>query len=103
DLGFVFGMKLRTVYPRISPEGWKPAYIPELRPGDSKPQYEPDGIVWNFENYKPGPPLNFTYYLVGFPKSAADCDSWTRRVLGKTPTKADVLELREIVAAFFGV
>ena len=46
---------------------------------------------------------NFTYYLVGFPETAADCEPWVRQVLGKTPTKADVLELREITAAFFGV
>jgi len=103
DLGFVLGLKLGTVYPRISPEGWKPAYIPELPPGKPKPEYEPDGIAWQFENYKPGPPLRFTYYLVGFPEAVADCDPWVRRVLGKTPKKADVLELREIVAAFFGV
>ena len=103
DLGFVFGMKLGTVYPRISPEGFKTTYIPEIPSGDPKPQYEPDGIIWKFENYKPGPPLSFTYYLLGFPETASDCDSWVRRVLGKTPTKADVLELREIVAAFLGV
>jgi hypothetical protein len=103
DLGFVFGMKLGAVYARISPEGWKPAYIPEIAPGEPRPQYEPDGIVWKFENYKPGPSLNFTYYLLGFPETAADCDPWVRRVLGKTPTKVDMLELREIVAAFFGV
>ena len=31
--GFVGGMKLGAVYPRISPAGWKTAYIPELPPG----------------------------------------------------------------------
>ena len=103
DLGFVFGMKLGTVYPRISPEGWKPAYVPDIAPGEQKPSREADGIEWEFENYKPGTPLNFAYYLVGFPQTVADCEPWVRRVLGKTPTKADVLELREIVAAFFGV
>jgi hypothetical protein len=103
DSGFVWGMKLGTVYPRISPAGWKSAYIPEIPPGAPKRPYEPDGIAWKFENYKPGPPLNFTYYLVGFPETAADCQPWLRQVLGKTPAKADVLELREITAAFFGV
>jgi len=103
NLGFVFGMKLGTVHRRISPEGWKPAYIPEIPPGEPKPQYEPNGIAWKYENYKPGPPLTFTYYLLGFPETAADCDPWVRRVLGKAPTKTDVLDLREITAAFFGV
>lgn len=103
DLGFVLGMKLGTVYPHISPKGWKPAYIPEIHSGEPKPNYKPDGIAWTFENYKPGRPLEFNYYLAGFPQAAADCDSWVKCVLGKTPTKADVLELREIVAAFFGV
>ena len=103
DLGFVFGMKLGTVYRHISPDGWKPAYVPDIPPGKPKPPYEPDGIAWRFENYKPGTPLTFMYYLVGFPQVPADCDRWVRQVLGKTPTKADVLELREIVAAFFGI
>jgi hypothetical protein len=57
DRGFVLGLKLGTVFPHISPEGWKPAYIPETPPGKPKPEYEPDGIAWQFENYKPGPPL----------------------------------------------
>ena len=99
----LFGLKLGTVYRRISPEGWKPAYIPEIPPGAPKPEYEPDGIAWKFENYKPGTPLTFTYFLTGFPENAADCDPWVKRTLGKTSTKADVLELREIAAAFFGV
>jgi hypothetical protein len=103
DTGFVWGMKLGNVYRRISPEGWKPAYIPELPPGAPKPPYEPSGIAWTFENYKPGPPLDFVYYLTGFPETVADCDPWAKCVLGKTPAKADLLELREIVAAYFGV
>ena len=40
---------------------------------------------------------------MGFPNTAPDCDPWVRCVLGKNATKADVLELREITAAFFGV
>ena len=47
--------------------------------------------------------LEFKYYLVGFPERAADCDPWVRQMLGKTPTKGDVRELREILAAFYGI
>ena len=101
--GFVFGMKLGAVYPRVLPGGWKPAYIPDAPADGPKPQYEPDGIAWRFKNYKPGTPLTFAYYLLGFPETVADCDPWVRRVLGKAPTKGEVLELREMVAAFFGV
>jgi hypothetical protein len=101
--GFVFGMKLGAVYRRILLDGWKPAYIPEVPAGRPKPPYEPDGIAWNFDNYKPGTPLDFAYYLLGFPETVADCDPWVRCVLGKAPAKSDVLELREIAAAFFGV
>ena len=103
DDGYVLGMKLGTAYPDISPEGWRRAYIPEPPAGKPQPQYEPDGIAWKFENYKPGEPLSFSYYVTGFPQSAADCDVWARQVLGNNPTMADVLELREIMAAFFGI
>lgn len=101
--GFVFGLKLGTVWPKILPAGWKASYIPEISPGEPKPSHEPDGIQWHFQDYKPGPRLEFTYYLVGFPATAADCGPWVRCVLGNTRNKADVLELREITAAFFGV
>jgi hypothetical protein len=100
---FVLGLKLGTFYSRISPDGWKSTYIPELAPGKAKPPNDPDGIVWRFENYRPSAPLRFTYYLVGIPETVADCDPWVRRVLGKTPRKGDLLELREIAAAFYGV
>jgi len=101
--GFVLGMRLATFYRDVSPEGWKPAYIPEIPPGEPKPTREPDGIAWKFENYKPGPPLEFAYYLMGFPETPADCDPGVKCVLGKKPTTADGLELREVVAAFSGV
>ena len=101
--GYGIGLKLGAVYPQISPGGWGPTYIPELPPGGPRPKYEPDGIVWKFENYKPGTYLEFKYYLVGFPERAADCDPWVRQMLGKTPTKGDVRELREILAAFYGI
>ena len=50
DLGFVYGMKLGTVYRHISPDGWKTAYIPDIPPGEPKPKYEPDGIAWKFDD-----------------------------------------------------
>ena len=41
--------------------------------------------------------------FVAIPRTAADCESWVRHVLGKTPNKADVAELRDIAAAFYGI
>ena len=103
DDGFVVGMKFGTVCRRISPDGWKPMYLRGHSPSEANPSREPDGIGWEFDNYKPGPPLQFVFYLVGFPQTPAECDPWVRQVLGQAPGKAAVLELRETVAAFFGV
>ncbi len=82
-------MKLGTIYPLTSPRDWKPAFLPDLAPGEKpEPTREPDGIELKFENYKPGAPLEFTYYLVGFPQVAADCDAWVRQVRAKRCDKS---------------
>ena len=61
ELGFVFGLKLGTLYRRVSPEGWKRGYMTDLQPGQPEPAYLPDAIVWRFGNYKPESPLQATY------------------------------------------
>jgi hypothetical protein len=103
DMGFVPGMKFGTVYSRISPEGSKPAARADAPLAQTPSAENADGIGWEFENYNPGEPLDFAYYLLNFPQSPAECDPWVRQVLGKEPAKGDILELREVLAAFFGV
>jgi len=103
EAGFVAGMKLGAVYRQITPAGWKPSYDSNVPAGKPKPSYEPDSIAWDFDNYEPGVPLRFSYYLLGFPETVADCQPWVRRILGEAGRKEDVLELREIVGAFFGI
>jgi hypothetical protein len=73
---------------------------------------EPDGcqyddrtgtMTWQYRPYKPGAPLRFSCNVVAIPRTAADCKSWVRLILGSKPSKADLAELREIVAAFYGI
>ena len=103
DLGFVPGMKFGTLHAHITPGGWKPASQADAPLSHVPSSETADGIGWEFENFKPGEPLVFAYYLLNFPQTAPECDSWVRLVLGKAPAKADILELREVLAAFFGV
>jgi hypothetical protein len=103
DLGFMPGMKFGTFCAHITPEGWKVASQTDAPPGQATSSGSADGIGWEFENFKPGEPLVFAYYFLNFPQTPAECDSWVRLVLGKAPAKADILELREVLAAFFGV
>ena len=94
------------------PGGWgDPMNIPvkmgplyqdiSLQGGKRDPDY--GTITWEYKNYKPGPPLRFMFYIVSLPRTAADCDYWVLHVLGRKPKKADVLEMREIAAAFYGI
>ena len=84
----VFPLRTGSVYKAISPKGWK----------DSRGER-----IWEYTNYKPGAAIECVYFVVAIPRTAADCDSWVLHVLGKTPSKIDVAELREIAAAFFGI
>jgi hypothetical protein len=85
------GTKYPTViYRQISPGGWKC-------------ESEHRDTVWEYHNFRPGPPLNFFYYHLTFPDDAAACESWVRLVLGAEPKKVDVSELREIAGAFYGI
>ncbi len=79
-----------AAYRDVSPDGWKQ---------DS----EHGAITWEFRNFRPGPPLRLRYYSVLFPRDTKSCDEWVRLVLGAKPAKADLLELREITAAFYGI
>ncbi len=103
NLGFVPGMKFGTFYRHITPEGWKAASRADGPLGPAPSSGSAEGIGWEFKNFKPGEPLEFEYYFLNFPRTPAECDSWVRLVLGKAPAKADILELREVLAVFFGV
>ncbi|MBN1908123.1 MAG: hypothetical protein JW818_00155 [Pirellulales bacterium] len=99
---YVYGMKLGALFFQASPKGGRPAHIPELPP-DSPSRQPPNGIIWEYKNYKPGEPLGFSCLLLGYPETPSDCGPWVRGVLGKNPSKVDLRELREILAAFYGV
>ena len=77
-------------YQSIEPSGWN---------SDAKTGM----TTWEYRNYKPGDPLYFTYRFVAIPRTAADCESWIKYVLGRKPNKTDLAELREIAAAFYGI
>ncbi len=87
---FTIPMKAGAVYHNVSPDGGK---------------YDSDHgtITWEYRNCKPAEPLRFIYYVVAIPRTAADCETWVRHVLGRKPNKTDVAELREIAAAFYGL
>jgi hypothetical protein len=92
---YEFPLKAGAIYQIISPEGWKYEHW-ENNPAE-------DARTWEYKNYKPGEPLSLIYYVVAIPRAAADCDSWVRHVLGSTPRREDLEELREIAAAFYGI
>jgi hypothetical protein len=85
-----FPMRTGAFYQMIEPRGWK---------------YDATwGITtWEHKDYKPSDSLHLSYYILAFPRTAEDCDTWVRRLLGSKPAKADLTELREIVAAFYGI
>ncbi len=90
-----FPLKTGSVYQHIEPEGWKSEHHESNSTLDTK--------TWEYRPYKAGPPIAFLYYIVAFPRTVADCESWVRHVLGPKPSKADLAELREIAAAFYGI
>lgn len=90
EYGSYFPMKTGAFYQRIEPDGGKV---------DAK-----TGVTtWEYRPFKAGAPFALAYYIVAIPATAADCDCWVRQVLGKKPSKADLAELREIAAAFYGI
>jgi hypothetical protein len=78
------------VYQRISPEDGK--YDPET-----------GTTTWEYRDFKPGTRFDVVYYIVMMPRTASDCDVWVRDVLGNKPTKANLAEMRDIAAAFYGI
>ena len=78
------------IYERVLPQG-----------GKFDPKY--GTTTWEYENYKPGESIYFVYYTIPLPRNAAACDYWVRFILGDKPQKTDLVELREIVAAFYGI
>ncbi|MBN1589877.1 MAG: hypothetical protein JW888_10215, partial [Pirellulales bacterium] len=92
-----------TFYREISPDGWKSVYISKTPHGGARRNREPNSIMWEFKDYKADAPLIVAYYLIEFPEKTSDCVPWVRSILGKKPTKVDVLELRETVGAFYGI
>ena len=79
------------------------AFYQSIEPGGGTFDAETGTTTWEYRPYKPGEPLYFTYYFVAIPRTAANCERWVRHVLGENPDKADLAELREIAAAFYGI
>jgi hypothetical protein len=101
--GYSFPMKAGAIYEESLPKGWKRMKVSWRTEIAWYRDSESDGKVWEYRDYQSGEPLVFVYYVVAIPRAARDCDSWVRRVLGNDPNKADLSELREIVAAFYGI
>ena len=83
-------MRKGVVYQKFSPEGGK--YDPKT-----------GTTTWEYKNYKPGKLFRFTYCALPLPTNVADCDGWVRIYAGDEPTKTIVQEMREVVAAFYGI
>jgi hypothetical protein len=103
DLGFVYGLKLGTLYRHITPDRWERGFMEEPVAGRQGPEYLPDAVVWRPENVEPASCVRVMYCLLSIPEASSDCRPWVQRILGKKPRKDDVLELREIAAAFYGI
>jgi hypothetical protein len=72
-------------------------------PGDWKDDPEHGWTSWKIRNYKPGAPIRFCWFVTSLPQDAEDCELLVRQLMGTHPQEAEVLELAEIVAAFFGI
>lgn len=71
--------------------------------GDWKHDSENGCMTWNIRNYKPGTPIRFSWFGTCLPGEAGECDSIVRQLMGTHPQEAEVLELSEIVGAFYGM
>jgi len=87
---FTMPVKTGPIYRLVSPDGGK---------------YDADEgmMTWKYTNYKPGNKISCDYYVLALPRTANDCDFWVQHVLNKKPGKADLKEMREIVAAYYGI
>lgn len=86
----LYQMKVGLTYLQLSPDNWK---------YDS----EEGSMTWRSHEYKPGTPIRFSWFGTALPAEAGDCESVVRQLMGAHPEAAEVLELSEIVAAFYGI
>jgi hypothetical protein len=98
-----FPLKAGAIYSRITPDGWTDSQSEAQSEEDFYRNAPCAARLWEYRNYKAGEPLCFAYYMVAFPRADNDCDCWVRHILGRRPGKADLAELREITAAFYGI
>jgi hypothetical protein len=78
----------RLIYRQTGPDGWK----------------EKDGtITWEFKDYQPREPIRVSYFLTTLPKTPDGIPSFVKAVLGKTPSRGDLSDLREIYLAWWGI
>jgi hypothetical protein len=98
--------------PQADAPDWQEPFTVPVRTGPVYRVILPDGgkydadkgmMTWEYTNYKPGNVISCVYYVVALPRKANDCDYWVRHVLGRRPTKADLKEMREIAAAYYGI
>jgi hypothetical protein len=75
----------------------------EQSPGDWNYDAESGFMTWKVRDYKPGEPIRFIWYGTALPAEADECETIVRQLLGEHPPEAEVLELSEIVAAFYGI
>lgn len=102
--GLVWALGQRAILPGDSRESMSTGVVYTHFSSEGGKHDPKDGTTtWEFRHFKPGKPLCFRYYLVPLPRTAADCNTWVRSILGTKPTKADVTAMREVVAAFYGI
>lgn len=78
---------LQNLYRSVSPRDWK----------------EDRGILrWEFANYSPSDPIRIAYYPISIPKNAEHCKIVMAKLLVDKLTTEDLLDFREIVAAYYG-
>jgi hypothetical protein len=82
------GIRSHTAYREVSPEGWV---------------LKGEWLQWEYAPYKPGKLIEVSYYLVPVPRTADDCAGVVKGLLGQEPKKEDLQDLREIVAAYYGL
>ena len=90
NIPFTLPVRYGPVYKTILPDGGKYNAVGGL-------------MTWEYTNYKPGNALSCVYRVLALPRTAEDCDYWVRHVLGRKPAKADLKEMREIAAAYYGI
>ena len=83
-----FSIRSQIAYREVEPEGWA---------------LKGEWLQWEYAPYKPGKEIDVSYYLLPVPRTADDCAGVVKGLLGNEPKKEDLQDLREIVAAYYGV